>query len=91
MNELHPKNWVFYDVRRCCLCDWESIDVDLPGLVDQLHELGPYDEPPTPRVDDENPPPLVEDDVDISAIEPKSLEEEESVDGNKPIQEQEGP
>ena len=60
MNEFHPKNRVPDDVRRCYLCDWEFIRMDPQELVEQLHDVGPYDEPLTHITYDDTPPLPVE-------------------------------
>ena len=55
--------------------------LDLNGLVDDLIDITPYDEPPTPDTkDDTQPPPAEEDTEDEKSIgksEPRDREDEQ--------------
>ena len=66
--------------------------MDRLKLVKWLDDVGPYDECTTPTTYDDTPPFPVEHDVDSSTTtQPKSLGEEESAEGNKPIEQKEDP
>ena len=42
--------------------------MNIAELVNQLIEIGPYDQPPTPDTDDETPTPREKEDIEDSAI-----------------------
>ena len=68
VSELHPKNKLFHFVRRCYLCDWEPLGLDLEGLVDHLIDIRPYNQPPNPDTEDVTPPPPVKEDTEENSL-----------------------
>ena len=64
--------------------------MNLVELVDRVIDIGPYDQPPTPDIDNETPPPREKDDTKGSTtIKPKLLKEKEFEEEHQPREEEE--